>query len=195
MTGEPLEGILPQTCPLKDGRVVLLRASDTTDAADLIEIERQVIEENIANVDDNLEGMAQKMAQRLEMVDPRSLWLVAEYEGQVVGSLGLRPYGPKYMDHLRVLGIELHREWRGNGLGSTMIRAAIAWARTSGVEGIFLRVLDSNPRARELYARLGFQQVGHIPRLIKRPDGSYSDDTEMMLWLGKDSPFPSLADT
>lgn len=169
---------------LRDGRAVLLRFSDPDDAADLIEIERQVVEENIANVGNDMESFTRRLKESLETFDPRRLRIVAEHEGQVVGVVELNGYGPNFLNHLRMIGIALHREWRGCGLGSAMLRAAIEWARFLKVEGLILGVLDSNPRAKALYARLGFQEIGRIPHFVKRPDGSYSDDTEMMLWLG-----------
>jgi hypothetical protein len=46
-----------------------------------------------------------------------------------------------------------------------------------------LSVLDSNPRARQLYERLMFVTTGHTPSLVKRRDGSYENDTQMILSL------------
>lgn len=168
-----------KTITLPNGKAIRLRPAHPDDAADLIEIARQVVEENISNVGNDVDSL-ERSVEKLSTLSPLKLWLVAEHEGSVVGALTLNPLGPNYTHHLRQLGIEVHRNWRGSGVGSALIRHGIEWARNQGVEALLLGVLDTNPRARALYERLGFQVIGHIPCLVKRPDGSYADDTEMM---------------
>lgn len=163
---------------LRDGRAVRLRPIAEGDDADLFRIQAVVLAENQANVEDKSHPTEERRVEYAKRLGPK-LWLVAEANGSVVGSLELSTPRPQYLQHLRYLSIELLPEWRGAGLGSAMIQAAIAWARTTPIEMILLGVLDSNPRAKLLYERLGFQQTGHIPRFVKRPDGSYSGDTQM----------------
>jgi GNAT superfamily N-acetyltransferase len=179
MTTDP-EPLVPSTVELAGARRVLLRPARPEDAADLVEIERQVIEENVANVDDRGHS-TEEMRDRIAASDPAGLWLVGESAGRVAGSLRLLPPGPSFLRHIRNLYIDVDREWRGRGLGAALIRAGVSWARTHGVELLALSVLDSNPRALTLYQRLGFEVTGHTPRLVKRPDGSCSDDTQMVL--------------
>lgn len=167
---------------LHNGQPVTLRAARPEDAPDMIVIQDQVIAEGISNVGDARDTVEER-AEELSTLPEGKLWLVAEHAGQVVGSLEMNRPGPTFMHHQRFLGIELHRAWRGVGLGSAMIRYAIEWAQAQGVEMIQLGVLDSNPRAKALYERLGFRQTGHIPRFAKRPDGSYAGDTQMVLFL------------
>ncbi len=51
-------------------------------------------------------------------------------------------------------------EFRGGGIGTELMRAAKACVCSRGVGTIVLGVEDSNPRARRLYERLGYQVVG-----------------------------------
>lgn len=176
-------GVVSRFLTLPEMRRVVLRDARVEDAADLLEIDRQVIEENVANVDDRLESQEERVA-RIGSQPAGAAWLVAEADGKVVGSLRLIPPEPRFLLHIRNLYIEIHRDWRGIGLGAAMIRHAARWAEAQGVELIALSVLDSNPRARALYSRLGFEITGHTPRLVKRPDGTYADDTQMILHLG-----------
>ena len=60
----------------------------------------------------------------------------------------------------------LHIDWiavsphaRGRGVGSKLMAFAHDVARQRGLESMTLDVVDSNPRARELYERLGFTEV------------------------------------
>jgi len=47
-------------------------------------------------------------------------------------------------------------EARGRGIGTTLIRHAMAAARNLGIQVVSLVVARDNPRARDLYTRLGF---------------------------------------
>jgi GNAT superfamily N-acetyltransferase len=60
------------------------------------------------------------------------------------------------LDHLEVLGPFL-----GRGIGTALIGAAEDCARQLGHEWIALGVGLDNPRARRLYARLGYGDWGH----------------------------------
>ncbi|MEU8662490.1 GNAT family N-acetyltransferase [Actinoplanes philippinensis] len=48
---------------------------------------------------------------------------------------------------------------RGRGIGSALLSAAGEQARRDGDEWVQLSVVDTNPRARALYGRLGFRTV------------------------------------
>lgn len=53
-------------------------------------------------------------------------------------------------------GIVVDSQVRGHGIGSQLLDAMIAHARTSGYPQVRLDVVDTNPRARQLYERKGF---------------------------------------
>jgi len=58
---------------------------------------------------------------------------------------------------------------RGRGLGTELLRAAAEHVRDAGADTLALEVLESNPRARRLYDRLGFRTV---ERLLAAPVNS-----------------------
>jgi ribosomal-protein-alanine N-acetyltransferase len=49
---------------------------------------------------------------------------------------------------------------RRRGVGSQLLIALIAHARINGGTAVFLEVRESNPSARALYAKLGFEEKG-----------------------------------
>ncbi|AVO38387.1 GNAT family N-acetyltransferase [Pukyongiella litopenaei] len=49
---------------------------------------------------------------------------------------------------------------RGMGVGTALLDAVMREAAARGLEAVQLDVIDSNPRARALYERFGFQAVG-----------------------------------
>lgn len=74
----------------------------------------------------------------------------------------------------RVIDIILAVEARGQGLGAALIQWVQASAASAGAEAVDLSVLTENPRARALYLRLGFQEIGDADGLYRqmrwRPD-------------------------
>ncbi len=64
--------------------------------------------------------------------------------------------GEVYID-----GIAVAPDWRGRGIGSRLIAALEAWAADRQLALLCLEVIDTNPRARKLYQRLGFEIAGH----------------------------------
>lgn len=173
---------LEQPVTLRNGQEILLRAVRPDDAADLLVIAAQVIEEAISMVNDSMDTLEER-TEELKKIREGDLYLVAEHEGKVVGSLELHSHRAALLQHQRSLSIELHRDYRGGGLGAAMMTHAAAWARSQGLDFITLGVLDSNPRAKSFYERLGYRVYGHLPNFVKRRDGVYVGDTQMVLVL------------
>jgi RimJ/RimL family protein N-acetyltransferase len=166
----------------RNGRGVYLRRARPADAADLVMIQLQVQEDDIAGVDNDPDTVEER-AELIKRLHGEDLYLVADYRKRVVGSVLLRRPTPAYLHHQAWLGIELHRDFRGYGVGSALIQQAVSWAKSHGIELIRLGVLDTNPRAKSLYARLGFQETGYIQDFVKHPDGYYIGETQMVLRL------------
>lgn len=60
------------------------------------------------------------------------------------------------------IGIELHPDHRGQGLGPRAIRALLGYLFDSlGLAKVWLRVLPENERAIRCYEKCGFRHVGH----------------------------------
>ncbi len=114
---------------------------------------------------------------------------VAEIDGAVVGNCVVGRVGASRTaenGHLGVLGIMVHRDYRGRGAGDAMLRAAIEGSRGT-FELVQLTVSRLNPRARALYERHGFVRTGHVPAHVKR-GGRYIDADEMVLDLRPPAP-------
>jgi ribosomal protein S18 acetylase RimI-like enzyme len=60
---------------------------------------------------------------------------------------------------LQMDGICVAEDARGQGVGSALLRAMAAEARSRGAAELRLEVVDTNPRAAALYARNGFREV------------------------------------
>ncbi len=112
------------------------------------------------------------------------LWSVAEIDGHVVGACTIQRLGRgpgSEHGHVGVLGILVHREHRGKGVGSALLDHALAAAR-GRFDLVRLSVFSVNTGARRLYERFGFVVSGHVPRGVKR-GSEYLDEEEMVLLL------------
>lgn len=110
---------------------------------------------------------------------------------RVIGTLGIEkaPYG------VAELGMLVDDQWRGCGVGSGLLEAAIAWARSVGAHKVALQMWPHNDRARALYEKFGFVDEGRLVRHYRRRNGELWDavimglllDSNMSLLHGTDS--------
>jgi RimJ/RimL family protein N-acetyltransferase len=89
----------------------------------------------------------------------------------VVGyiSIDIASYGVADIGMLIIVG------WRGLGLGTTMLDAAIGWASAAGAHKMALEAWPHNSSALELYCRAGFVEEGRKRRHYRRQNGEIWD--------------------
>jgi ribosomal protein S18 acetylase RimI-like enzyme len=115
------------------------------------------------------------VARNLRLANPQ---FVADDDGRIVGWCDIRRETIPVYAHCGHLGMGLHPDYRGRGLGERLIRASLDAARAAGFERIELSVYGENTRAVALYRRVGFVHEGTRVR-GKKVDGHY-DDVHMM---------------
>jgi ribosomal protein S18 acetylase RimI-like enzyme len=91
------------------------------------------------------------------------------------------PENPR-MSHRGFLGMGLRDGYRGKGLGSKLLEAAIVHAKRIGLEKIELSVYATNLPAVALYQKYGFTKMGGVYH-YRKLDGVYYDTVEMELRL------------
>jgi len=92
-----------------------------------------------------------------QLPEPRQLW-VAEQSGKIVGSIFVAPSeGIEGSAQLRMLYVE--PEARGQGIGSTLVAQALAFAREQRFERMRLWTHTVQASARRVYAAAGFAIV------------------------------------
>jgi [ribosomal protein S18]-alanine N-acetyltransferase len=105
--------------------------------------------------------------------------LVAVADAEIVGSIHLEPSRFGFAE----LGMAVAREWRGRGVGSALLAAAIEWAREHDVHKVSLGVFPHNAAAIALYRKFGFVDEGLRVKQIRRASGELWDVLEMGLLL------------
>lgn len=104
---------------------------------------------------------------------------VAAAHNDIVGWLHVArtPFG--YGD----VGMFVARDWRGRGVGSALLRAAIEWAGRDGMHKLSLTVFAHNATAIALYRKFGFAEEGLRVKHFRRASGELWDALEMGLLL------------
>lgn len=85
---------------------------------------------------------------------------------EIIGYAGLAAAGGEG----DILTIAVRRDHWGEGVGSAMLTELLDEARRRGCASVFLEVRADNPRARALYERFGFAEVG-VRRNYYQPAG------------------------
>lgn len=89
------------------------------------------------------------------------------------------------VDELHLLNITVLPECQGQGLARLMLDALQALAREHGGEQIWLEVRQGNERARRVYARYGFAEVGLRRAYYPAAEGRREDAVLMSLRMAE----------
>jgi putative acetyltransferase len=105
---------------------------------------------------------------------PQLRRLVAEVDGRVVGLLGLE-VGRGRRAHSAAIGMMVHDDFQGRGVGTALLAAAIELAEGwLGLHRLELEVYTDNAAALRLYRKFGFEEEGRLRRFALR-DGQWAD--------------------
>jgi len=94
-----------------------------------------------------------------------SYWLVAEFNGEVVGYIGSQ----SVLDAADVMNLAVAPAYRRQGIGESLVNTLVAYLQQKGIIALLLEVRASNDPAIALYKRLGFEQVGRRPNYYHHP--------------------------
>lgn len=91
-------------------------------------------------------------------------------DGHLAGGYFVKPNGYGRAAHVANAGYLVAAEHRGRGLGTRLVEDSFERCRAAGFDALqFNFVFDSNP-ARRLYERMGFREIGRVPRVIDGED-------------------------
>ena len=102
---------------------------------------------------------------------------VAENEsGEICGLYILHPNNLGRCGHICNASYAVRRDLRGLHIGEKLVTDCLAQGRNCGFSILqFNAVVATNTHARHLYERLGFTQLGTIPKGFRMKDGHYED--------------------
>jgi len=115
------------------------------------------------------------------------LALVAEADGEPVGTVQISLDRNMVSSHVGTLSIVVADGWREVGVGSALVRTAQGWAREQGLLKVALAVFPDNARAIAVYEHAGFVREG-LRRRQYRADGGVLRDELLMAWFPDEAP-------
>lgn len=151
-----------------------IREYRESDLAQMISIWNEVVED----------GVAFPQEECLDLSAGKTLFASQTYTAVAVdtdtntlhGLYILHPNNIGRCGHICNASYAVRRESRGNGIGEGLVRDCLQQGKRYGFQILqFNAVVASNTSARRLYARLGFVQLGTIPRGFRMKDGHYAD--------------------
>ncbi len=131
------------------------------------------------------DDMRRRYLERLD--EDNAATFVAEAPGaesRVVGTLGIH----KMSFGVAEFGMSILDGWRGQGVGSGLLSAAIDWAREHEAHKITLQMWPHNTSAQALYEKFGFVVEGRLRRHYPRKNGELWDAVIMGLVLDETTP-------
>ena len=152
---------------------VTIRKYSEKDITQMLEIWNEIVEEGIAFPQENtLDKNSAK-----EFFESQSYTGVAEDEnGNILGLYILHPNNIGRCGHISNASYAVKSDIRGNHIGEKLVLDCIKQAKELKF-GIlqFNAVVATNIHARHLYERIGFKQLGTIPKGFRMKDGRYED--------------------
>ncbi len=151
---------------------VLVRAHEVDDWEDIA-----AIRNNPSVVYNTLQPLYLSRDVTREKLENRSAdqpYLVAVVDDKVVGQLGLK-VGTGRQAHVASLGMMVHADYQGRGVGTALMEAAIEFAENwLNISRIDLEVYTDNEPALALYRKFGFEIEGTLRQYAFRA-GQYVD--------------------
>ena len=149
-----------------------IRQFKTTDIEQTREIWNEVVRDGVAFP--QMEELDTQSG--LDFFLSQSFTGVCEENGQLLGLYILHPNNVGRCGHICNASYAVSSKARGRGVGEALVRHCLEKAKELGF-GImqFNAVVSNNFPALNLYAKLGFTQLGVIPGGFLMKDGSYQD--------------------
>ena len=120
-------------------------------------------------------------------VDDRAAQFAHSAAGSVIAVAGDQVVGLLHIEASQYgfgeLGMLVARDWRGRGVGSALVQAAINQARGQGLHKLCLEVFARNTAAIALYRKCGFVEEGRRTGQYRRANGELWDSIVMGLTL------------
>lgn len=138
----------------------------------MISIWNEIVEDGIAFPQEDL--LSEKTG--AEFFDAQTYCGVAEENGTVYGLYILHPNNVGRCGHICNASYAVSSESRGKHIGELLVKDCLVQAKKCGYGVLqFNAVVESNIHARHLYERLGFVQLGTIPKGFRMKDGHFEN--------------------
>ena len=151
---------------------ITIRQFTKKDLPEMIEIWNEIVDEGIAfPQEDTL-----NLKTGLEFFSSQTYTAVADGENNILGLYILHPNNIGRCGHIANASYAVASNSRGKHIGEKLVIDCINQAKLASFRILqFNAVVVSNIHARHLYERLGFKQLGVIPKGFRLKNGEYED--------------------
>lgn len=153
---------------------VIVREYTSADLAEMISIWNEVVEDGIAFPQEDCLDMIS--GEEFFAAQTRSAVAEDSETGEILGLYILHPNNIGRCGHICNASYAVKKAKRGLHTGEKLVLDCLKSAKKCGFGVLqFNAVVESNTHARHLYERLGFVQLGTIPKGFRMKDGSYEN--------------------
>jgi RimJ/RimL family protein N-acetyltransferase len=114
-----------------------------------------------------------------KLKNPREIFILAFYNGELAGNLGFSCSHFKRYSHKGSFGIAIRKKFWGLGIGRKMLETLLEWADANGFVKISLEVDTLNTRAIRLYKSVGFSTEALL-KMDRRMENNTFRDSYLM---------------
>lgn len=172
---------------VKNGLNVTVKTPEVEDAEQLLNFIKVMTGETdfLLSSPEDFKSDVEKEKMFISGIRESSDYLLCAYvDGKVVGDCSISFDSHLKSKHRANLGIGILKDYWNIGIGSLFFSEMIRLAKEKGeVEQLELSYVQGNERAKALYTKFGFKEVGTKPRAIKLKDGTYRDIVLMVKFL------------
>ena len=154
--------------------MIILNELKTEDLGGALKIWNDVVKDGIAFPQDK--EMTVDEAISFFNAQTKTITAKDTKDDQVVGMYILHPNNVGRCAHICNASYAVSKDCRGKGIGELLVKDCIKRAKECGFKILqFNAVVADNIPALNLYKKLGFKQLGTIPKGFKNIDGVYKD--------------------
>ena len=178
----------PKNIQLKDGQIAIVRSAMERDAEQYLQLGKSIMSEEIftlTQVSEMKMTIDQEKSWIQSNIDNKNhIILVVEKEDKLIGQIDFSNGHRQRIEHTGAFGMGVHKDFRGQGVGSIWLQELITWATAHHtIEKINLCVHHTNTRAISMYKKFGFQKEGVRTKDLKYGHDQYVDTVLMGLWV------------
>lgn len=151
---------------------MIIREYDEKDILQMTSLWNDIVEEGIAFPQEDLLDEKSSKVFFLE----QSYVGVAEDKDRIVGLYILHPNNVGRCGHICNASYAVCKSFRGQHIGEKLVKDCMNQAKALGFKILqFNAVVETNMGARHLYEKMGFTQLGTIPKGFRMKDGTYEN--------------------
>lgn len=172
----------PLDAKLKDGSGIQFVLANDRDIEPLRRLYRVIVEEGTSYPHDQFPSDGEFLDYWVRGKSTVVVYLADRvHDERMLGAFYLKPNWPGRARHVANAGFIVAPEWRGKGLGRLLGVTMLRYARDLGYRSVlFNLVFSENVTARQLWQKLGFQELGIIPGAVLKSDGTFQD--AIIMW-------------